>query len=54
MTAALEQNTRLLSRIPLGRMGEPDEVADLARFLVDATYITGQVGIISSGQKVLW
>ena len=35
-----ENTTRL---IPLGRMGEPEEVAHLARFLVDASYITGQV-----------
>jgi glucose 1-dehydrogenase len=35
---------RLLSRTPLGRIGEPDEVAALACFLAsaDAAYITGQ------------
>src|SRR5688572_28348384 len=35
---------RLLSRTPLGRIGEPEEVAALACFLAspDAGYITGQ------------
>jgi glucose 1-dehydrogenase len=35
---------RLLSRTPLGRIGEPEEVAAVAAFLAskDASYITGQ------------
>jgi NAD(P)-dependent dehydrogenase (short-subunit alcohol dehydrogenase family) len=35
---------RLLSRTPLGRVGEPEEVAAVASFLAskDASYITGQ------------
>lgn len=36
---------RVLKETPLGRWGEPEDVAKLARFLVsdDAAYITGQV-----------
>src|SRR3954452_10003260 len=35
---------RLLSRTPLGRIGEPEEIAAVASFLAskDASYITGQ------------
>ena len=35
--------TRILSRTPLGRLGEPDEIAQVALFLAsdDAGYITG-------------
>jgi glucose 1-dehydrogenase len=35
---------RVLSRTPLGRFGEPDEVAAVAVFLAseDASYVTGQ------------
>lgn len=42
---------KILSRIPLGRLGKPEEVAKLVRFLVsdDANYITGQVININGG-----
>ncbi len=33
-----------VTQIPLRRTGEPHEVAELASFLTEATYITGQVG----------
>jgi len=40
-----------LSQIPMGRIGEPDEVADTVYWLAseDATYITGQVIHVSGG-----
>ena len=38
-----EAKRRILSRTPLGRIGEPDEIATIAVFLAsaDASYITG-------------
>ena len=41
--------------IPLGRMGEPDEVAALCVFLcsAEATYITGQSFTIDGGETSL-
>ena len=41
----------LKSQIPLGRLGDPDDVADVARFLVSpaARYITGQVLAVDGG-----
>jgi 2-keto-3-deoxy-L-fuconate dehydrogenase len=38
-----------IARQPIGRIGQPDEVADLAVYLAGATYTTGQVHIIDGG-----
>jgi 2-keto-3-deoxy-L-fuconate dehydrogenase len=38
-----------IARQPIGRIGTPREVADLAVYLADATYTTGQVHIIDGG-----
>jgi 3-oxoacyl-[acyl-carrier protein] reductase len=45
---------RLLGRIPLKRMGKPEEVASLIEFLLseNATYITGQDIIIDGGWSI--
>jgi Tropinone reductase 1 len=42
------------ARIPLGRLGEPEEVASLVSFLCmpAASYITGQVMCIDGGRTV--
>lgn len=53
MTADLGDDVRetLSGRIPLGRLGQPGDVAGLVRFLVgpDAEYITGQVFKVDGG-----
>jgi len=38
-----------IARQPIGRIGQPAEVADLALYLATATYTTGQVHIIDGG-----
>jgi len=43
------QKESILSQIPLGRIGEPEEVADAALFLARARYITGQVMVVDGG-----
>lgn len=46
-----EQKAAILGRIPLKRMGQPGEVAELALFLAspEADYITGQVITVDGG-----
>jgi 2-keto-3-deoxy-L-fuconate dehydrogenase len=38
-----------IARQPIGRIGQPEEVAELAQYLATATYTTGQVHIIDGG-----
>lgn len=56
MTDALDekQTEALKARIPLGRLGAPDDVAGLARFLAgpSARYITGQVITVDGGMVI--
>ena len=46
---------RILSRTPLGRIGDPDEIASIARFLAspDAAYVTGQCIYADGGRLAL-
>ena len=53
MTAELteDQTTGLLSGIPLGRLGDPEDIAPLVRFLAGpgGRYITGQILAVDGG-----
>ena len=46
-----EQRSSLISNIPLGRTGQPSEIAKAALFLAseDSDYITGQLIVIDGG-----
>ncbi|HOM15013.1 MAG TPA: SDR family NAD(P)-dependent oxidoreductase [Rubrivivax sp.] len=50
-----EAQMRILSRTPLRRLGEPDEVAEAVAFLLSdaASYITGEIVVIDGGRMAL-
>ncbi len=50
-----EARLKLLSRTPMRRLGEPDEVAKVALFLAsdDASYLTGQIVYPDGGRMAL-
>jgi NAD(P)-dependent dehydrogenase (short-subunit alcohol dehydrogenase family) len=50
-----EARRMILSRTPLGRCGEPEEVASVALFLAseDASYVTGQTIYPDGGRLAL-
>jgi glucose 1-dehydrogenase len=46
----------LLKQIPLGRLGQPGDVAGLAAFLAseDASYVTGSTFVVDGGLSVFY
>lgn len=56
LTGVLDEATRkaILERIPLGRLGHPDDVAGMVCFLASdaAAYITGQVLTVDGGMVI--
>jgi 3-oxoacyl-[acyl-carrier protein] reductase len=54
MTASMPRDVleRLIQRVPAGRPGTKDDVADAVAFLARATYITGQVLSVCGGRGI--
>jgi pteridine reductase len=42
----------MVDAIPLGRMGEPSEVADVVAWLLRPGYITGHVFVVGGGRSL--
>jgi 2-keto-3-deoxy-L-fuconate dehydrogenase len=47
-----EQRAAFIARQPMGRIGQPEEIADLAVYLAGATYTTGQAYNIDGGWTI--
>lgn len=56
MTSSLgeEVNESILSQIPLGRMGSPEDIAKMVRFIAsdEAAYVTGQIIHVDGGMAM--
>lgn len=54
MSMAIPEEIRekMVENIPMGRMGEPTEVADLVEWLLRPGYITGHVFVIGGGRSL--
>ena len=54
-TLTPEDQQRMIAATPLGRIGEPEEIAALGRFLLseESSYTTGQTMIASGGRVML-
>jgi len=48
-TDMMKGQPQLISRIPLGRFGQPEEVAKAVMMLIDNSYMTGQTVAMSGG-----
>jgi NAD(P)-dependent dehydrogenase (short-subunit alcohol dehydrogenase family) len=50
-----EAKRRIMSRTPLRRLGEPDEIADTVAYLASdaASYITGEIVVVDGGRLTL-
>jgi NAD(P)-dependent dehydrogenase (short-subunit alcohol dehydrogenase family) len=50
-----EAKTRILSRTPMKRLGEPGEIADVCCFLLSdaASYMTGEIVVVDGGRMTL-
>ena len=52
--AGIDSQETLLTRIPLNRLGDPQDIAKTATFLIeDAPYITGQIIAVDGGRSVM-
>ena len=50
----LEKRKTVLKNIPLGRLGDPQNIADTVFFLAnDACYITGQTICVDGGRRLV-
>ena len=50
-----EARTRIMSRTPMRRLGEPAEVAEVVAFLISsaASYMTGEIVVVDGGRLAL-
>lgn len=48
-----KQQQAILERVPLGRTGSPEDIADAVHYLATAPYVTGQILAVDGGRSVV-
>ncbi|MFB6254229.1 MAG: SDR family NAD(P)-dependent oxidoreductase [Halobacteriaceae archaeon] len=46
----LDENNQIVSDIPVGRIGNPEDIAEAAAYLRDATFVTGETLHVNGGE----
>lgn len=47
-----DEKDKLLSSIPLGELGKPEDIAKALSFLISASYVTGQIIFVDGGRSL--
>lgn len=47
-----DEKEKLLSSIPLGELGKPEDIANTLSFLISASYVTGQIIFVDGGRSL--
>jgi 3-oxoacyl-[acyl-carrier protein] reductase len=52
----VEESKERISKIPMGRVGKPEEIAEVIVFLAgeESSYMTGQVLVVDGGGVETW
>ena len=48
-----EDRDRALRRIPLGRLGSPEDIVRAAVYLLESDFVTGEVLSVDGGQRLI-
>jgi pteridine reductase len=51
--SAPDEQARAVERVPLGRLGAPEDIARAAVYLVESDFVTGEVLTVDGGQRLL-
>ena len=52
-SSATEEQARAVERVPLRRLGAPEDIARAAVYLVESDFVTGEVLTVDGGQRLL-
>ena len=51
--SSAEERVRALARVPLQRLGSPEDIARAAVYLIQSDFVTGEVLTVDGGQRLV-